>query len=293
MFVVKGEEGFVEQKEEGMSKEYIELSQRIERLEKAAKERHSDAQLDALVDIVRESNTPRPHPTAEEMRAKPAPEANRSLCACPIGAEERCIHLNQGRCEHSKPDTGAHDEEEVTQMGMEERIAKLEETADSPSLRGCKLWADCTTLLQRTAALEKITCIKGNENANAIASATARVAANEVRILALEERLQTVWIAPINALKERCDALESIVKGDDIATSFVKDAWRKDINERIEKIETAVASLKLCTPPPEPEVDARADELKSALAELPEKLRKVIAEELPRRVVNRRMDRRG
>jgi hypothetical protein len=66
---------------------------------------------------------------------------------------------------------------------IEARIAALEETASAPSLRGCKLWASCTALLQRTAALEKI------------------------------------------------------ANSDDLATSFVKDAWRKDINERIAKIE--------------------------------------------------------
>jgi hypothetical protein len=122
-------------------------------------------------------------------------------------------------------------------LNANRRIEALEQATNSPSLHGCKLWADCTALLQRTAALERLTCDKGNENANGIASATARVAANEARILALEERLQTVWIAPINALKERCDALEKIANSDDLATSFVKDAWRKDINERIAKIE--------------------------------------------------------
>jgi len=50
-----------------------------------------------------------------------------------------------------------------------------------------------------------------------------RVAANEARIKALEDRLQTVWIAPINALKERCFALDN-----------------------------AVDSLKLCVPTPQP-----------------------------------------
>jgi hypothetical protein len=126
---------------------------------------------------------------------------------------------------------------ELLSLKTDERIAALEKSRAEPEIVHCKRWADCTALLHRTAALEKLTCDKGNENANAIASATARVAANEARILALEERLQTVWIAPINALKERCDALEKIANSDDLATSFVKDAWRKDINERIAKIE--------------------------------------------------------
>jgi len=52
-----------------------------------------------------------------------------------------------------------------------------------------------------------------------------RVAANEARIKALEDRLQTVWIAPINALKERCFALDN-----------------------------AVDSLKLCVPTPPEEL---------------------------------------
>lgn len=76
---------------------------------------------------------------------------------------------------------------------------------------------------RRIEALEKLTCIKGNENANGITSATARVAATEARIKALEDRLQTVWIAPINELKERCYALEN-----------------------------DVSSFKLCVPPPQP-----------------------------------------
>lgn len=102
-------------------------------------------------------------------------------------------------------------------------VERIEVLEGAPQVK-CKLWADCTALLTRTAALERLTCDKGNENANAIASATARVAANEARIHALEERLETVWIAPINALQERCDVLEN-----------------------------SVASLKLCTPPPEVE----------------------------------------
>lgn len=52
-----------------------------------------------------------------------------------------------------------------------------------------------------------------------------RVGDTAERVKALEDRLQTVWIAPINELKERCFALES-----------------------------AVSSLKLCLPPPPEEL---------------------------------------
>jgi hypothetical protein len=85
---------------------------------------------------------------------------------------------------------------------------------------------------ERIAAIEKLTCIKGNENSNGITSATARVAANEARIKALEDRLQTVWIAPINELKERCYALEN-----------------------------AVASLKLCLPTEQPPYPPDIDDI--------------------------------
>lgn len=66
-------------------------------------------------------------------------------------------------------------------------------------------------LSKRIDDFEQTACGKGNENANAINSATARVAANEARILALEDRLKTVWTAPIHALEERVYALEKRV----------------------------------------------------------------------------------
>jgi hypothetical protein len=118
---------------------------------------------------------------------------------------------------------------------LSERVAKLEERLKDSGLATSFVkdaWRK--DINERMSAIEKLTCIKGNENANDITSATARVAANEARIKALEDRLETVWIAPINALKERCFELEHTHE----MLSKDNNATNEQHEGRIEALET-------------------------------------------------------
>jgi hypothetical protein len=129
--------------------------------------------------------------------------------------------------------------ERIENKNVLKRIEALED--------GMKLWAGKSSqdgiatsfvkdawrkdINERMSAIEKLTCIKGNENANDIASATARVAANEARIKALEKSVEDRERPTMNW---RFNAID-----------------HQAMTERLDKLEPAVASLKLLAPPPQ------------------------------------------
>ena len=120
--------------------------------------------------------------------------------------EERCIYHDYGCCSHKKGEAMTQGTErtnaETSWYSLQERIEELE---------------------SRMSGMCELQQIQEGK-------------AMEIRNID-DERFEKLELLSLKT-DERIAALEKLVKGNEIVTSFVKDAWRKDINERISVLET-------------------------------------------------------